>query len=158
MRRRSLSVPVLLGAACLALAPKLLSAADDTEAWRYQCLGDEVVGSTICTTELAVLEAGQEFIVYFVHGGKGTPPLVVSGESEAIGAVTIAVDKEDTLASERCEEGACFFEEGVSKTLMRQFRKGFRAKVTIRDTEGRLLFDRVLSLRGFTAALTKPRR
>ena len=146
----------LLGAALLALYPARLLGADDTEAWRYQCLGDEVVGSKICTTELAVLEAGQEYIIYFVHTNKGAPPLVVSGETDDISAVAIAVDKEEPLVSESCEDGACFFAAAVSKTLMRQFRKGFRAKVTILDGEERVLFDRVLSLRGFTAALTKP--
>ena len=146
----------LLGAAMLALSPVRLMGAEDTEAWRYQCLGDEVVGSRICTTELAVLEAGEEFIVYFVHTNKGAPPLVVSGEHDDISDVTIAVDKKEPLASESCEDGACFFAAKVSKTLMRQFRKGFKAKITIRDAEQRVLFDRVLSLRGFTAALTKP--
>ena len=145
-----------LGAAVLMLCSAGPAGAEDTEAWRYQCLGDEVVGSKICTTELAVLVAGEEFIVYFVHTDKGAPPLVVSGESDAIAAVAIAVDKKDPLTAESCEDGACFFTAKDSRTLMTQFRKGFRAKVTILDTAQRVLFDRVLSLRGFTAALTAP--
>lgn len=130
--------------------------AEDDEAWRYQCLGDEIVGGKICTTELAVFESGEEFILYFVHSDKGAPPLVVSGESEGIAAVQIAVDKNDPIFSESCEDGACFFAAEDSAALMIQFRKGFRAKVTIEDETRQVLFDRVLSLRGFTAALTAP--
>lgn len=150
---RSLAV---LGAGALTLQVAGPAGAVDTEAWRYQCLGDEVVGSRICTTELAVLVEGEEFIVYFVHTKKGVPPLVVAGESDATAAVAIAVDKKDPVTAESCEAGACFFTTEDSRRLMVQFRKGFRAKVTILDMAQRVLFDRVLSLRGFTAALTPP--
>ena len=132
------------------------SAAEETETWQYQCLGDEVVGSKICTTELASFEDGEEFIVYFVHVGEGKPPLVVSGESENISEVTVAVDKNDPMVSRECEDGACFYEAEASNTLMKQFRMGFKAKITIKTADNKVLFDRVLSLRGFTAALTGP--
>ena len=131
--------------------------AEDSEAWRYQCLGDEVAGSQICTTELAVFEEGDEIIVYFVHTSQGKPPLVVSGEDETIAGASVKVDKNDPLASESCESGACFFSAPDSAALMAQFKKGFRAKVTLQDADARILFDRVLSLRGFSKALIAPR-
>ncbi len=130
--------------------------AEEAETWRYQCLGDEVAGTKICTTELATFEDGEEFIVYFVHTGKGKPPLVIAGENEAIDDVTVAVDKNDPHQSSDCEGGACVFGAQASETLMAQFRKGFRAKVTVRTKGGPMVFQRQLSLRGFTAALTAP--
>lgn len=133
------------------------SAAEEAaETWQYQCLGDPVIGSRICTTELATFEKGEEFIVYFVHVDKGKPPLVIAGETENISRVAVAVDKNEPLAAIDCDEGTCFFDAGDSALLMKQFRKGFRAKITIETGTGQVLFDRVLSLRGFTAALTAP--
>ncbi len=130
--------------------------AEEAETWQYQCLGDEVVGSRICTTEVAAFQDGEEFIVYFVHVDEGKPPLVISGENENITRATVAVDKNSPLASQNCEDGACFFGAEGSETLMKQFRKGFRAKITIETGTNEVLFDRVLSLRGFTAALSVP--
>jgi hypothetical protein len=132
------------------------SAAQEAETWLYQCLGDAVAGNKICTTELATFHKGEEFVVYFVHVDKGKPPLVISGESEDISRTTVAVDKNEPLVSQDCEDGACFFGAEGSATLMKQFRKGFRVKITIETTSNEVLFDRVLSLRGFTAALTAP--
>lgn len=130
--------------------------ADDAEAWRYHCLGDEVVGNKICTTELAVFEEGEEFIVYFVHTEHSEPPLVVSGERDDLARTTIAVDKEDPVSSEECEDGVCVFSGQDSDRLMTMFRKGFRAQVTIWAEDQLRVFDRQLSLRGFSAALTAP--
>ncbi len=132
------------------------SGAEETESWQYQCLGDEVAGSKICTTELATFQDGEEFIVYFVHVDEGKPPLVVSGEDENIAVATVAVDKNTPLSSQECEDGACFFGAENSSELMKQFRKGFRAKVTVETGNNEVLFERVLSLRGFTAALSAP--
>ncbi len=148
-----------LAATCaLALSFVLTAAsvAEEAETWQYQCLGDEVVGSRICTTELATFQKGEEFIVYFVHVDKGKPPLVISGENENISEATVAVDKNSSVASQECEDGACFFGAEDSDTLMKQFRKGFRVKVKIEAGDNEVLFDRVLSLRGFTAALSVP--
>ncbi len=134
------------------------SAAEEAaETWQYQCLGDPAVGSRICTTELATFQKGEEFIVYFVHVDKGKPPLVVSGETESISRASVAVDKNEPLAAGDCDEGACFFSATDSAMLMKQFRKGFRAKITVETATGQVLFDRVLSLRGFTNALIAPR-
>ena len=130
--------------------------AEEAETWQYQCLGDEVVGSRICTTELATFQDGEEFIVYFVHVDEGKPPLVISGENENISEATVVVDKNSSVASRECEDGACFFGAEDSDTLIKQFRKGFRVKVKIETGDNEVLFDRVLSLRGFTAALTVP--
>jgi len=130
--------------------------AEEAEAWQYQCLGDPVVETQICTTELAAFQNGEEFIVYFVHVDKGKPPLVISGENESIAEATVAVDKNSPLATQDCDEGACFFGAEDSSTLMKQFRKGFRAKITITIANNEVLFERVLSLRGFSAALTAP--
>lgn len=132
------------------------SAAEEGETWQYQCLGDEVVGDKICTTELATFHGGDEFIVYFVHVKKGKPPLVISGENENISEITVVVDKNSPLSSQDCEDAACFFDAAASGTLMKQFRKGFRVKVRIGIGGGEVIFDRVLSLRGFSAALTAP--
>ena len=144
--------------AALAFATSLTGAAgaDDAEAWRYQCLGDEVVGTKICTTELAVFEEGEEFIVYFVHTEQGEPPLVVSGERDDLARTTIAVDKKDPVTSESCEDGVCVFSGPDSDRLMIMFRKGFRAQVTIWAEDRQAVFDRKLTLRGFSAALTAP--
>ncbi len=144
-------------AATSALAVSFVSAiALAAEVWHYQCLGDELLGSRICTTELVSFQRGEEFIVYFVHVEKGKPPLVISGETEDISEVAVAVDKNAPMASRNCDDGACFFGAEDSSTLMKQFRKGFRAKVTIKSGNDEVLFDRVLSLRGFSAALTVP--
>ena len=150
---RCVSARAVLALAVLWAYP---AGAQDSETWRYQCLGDEVAGSRICTTELAVFEEGVEFIVYFVHTSQGKPPLVVSGEDEAVAGASVKVDKNEPFTSESCEAGACFFSAPDSKALMTQFRKGFRAKITLQDGDARVLFDRVLSLRGFSKALIAP--
>lgn len=144
------------GALACYLAGATALAAEDDETWQYQCLGDAALGSRICTTELATFQRGEEFIVYFVHVDKGKPPLVVSGENESIARATVAVDKNTPLATQDCEDGACFFGVEDSGTLMKQFRKGFKAKIAIESGAGQVLFDRVLSLRGFISALTAP--
>ncbi len=143
-------------AATLTICSSLTAGAQEPDAWRYQCLGDEVVGSQICTTELAVFEEGEEFIVYFVHTKQGAPPLVVSGENEAISGASVQVDKNEIVTAASCESGACFFEAAESAILLDQFRKGFHAKVSLHDAQKQVLFERELSLRGFTAALTAP--
>ena len=130
--------------------------AEDAEVWRYQCLGDEVIGSKICTTELATFENGEEFVVYFVHTDTGVPPLIVAGEDEALISATIKVDKNDPLSSESCDSGACLFSTEHSDMLLAQFRKGFRANVIVRAADQKIVFDRQLSLRGFSAALIAP--
>ena len=155
MRRTPGALASLAIALALTAIPTGLNA-EEAETWRYQCLGDEAAGTNICTTELATFEDGEEFIVYFVHTGKGKPPLVVSGENEAIDNVTVAVDKNDSHQSSDCDSGACVFGAQASETLMTEFRKGFRAKVTVRTKGGPIVFQRQLSLRGFTAALTAP--
>jgi len=144
------------GAAAIALCLSAPAPAQDAETWRYQCLGDETLGSKICTTELAVLEDGEEFIVYFVHTDEGQPPLVVAGEIEDMTGATIAVDKEEPLSSESCEGSTCYFSRADSTALMAMFRKGFQAKVTIWGKGRQIVFDRRLTLRGFSAALIAP--
>jgi len=143
-------------AATLTICTGPIARAQEPEAWRYQCLGDEVIGSQICTTELAVFEEGEEYIVYFVHTNQGEPPLVVSGENETIGSASVRVDKNEMVSAASCEAGACFFEAAESAALLDQFRKGFRATVTLRDAQNQILFNHELSLRGFSAALTAP--
>jgi hypothetical protein len=152
LRPLAASGAIVTVSTCLCLA----ASAQEPDAWRYQCLGDEVVGSQICTTELAVFEEGEEYIVYFVHTNQGEPPLVVSGENDTISSANVKVDKNEMVSAASCEAGACFFETAESATLLDQFRKGFRATVTLRDAQNQILFEHELSLRGFSAALTAP--
>lgn len=152
LRPLAASAAVVTVSTCLSLPAD----AQEPDAWRYQCLGDEVVGSQICTTELAVYDEGEEYIVYFVHTKQGEPPLVVSGENDTISSASVKVDKNDMVSAASCEAGACFFEAVESATLLDQFRKGFRATVTLRNAQNQILFEHELSLRGFSAALTAP--
>ena len=132
--------------------------ADETGTWQYQCLGDEAAGDEICTTELATFEAGQEFVLYFVRTDKGPSPFVVAGEDETLSAATVIVDKNDPVSAESCEDGACFFSVDNSTLLLKQFRKGRTAHVTIRAGSDGIMFDRALTLRGFSAAYAQSRR
>jgi hypothetical protein len=148
----------LLATNVLALSVCLLSAAagaDETGTWQYQCLGDEAAGATICTTEFATFEDGQEFVLYFVRNEKGPSPLVVSGEDEAMSGATVTVDKNDPIVAESCEDGACYFSPENSGILLKQFRKGRTAHVTILGEAQRVVFDRSVTLRGFSAAYAR---
>lgn len=149
----------LLATTVLALSVCLLSAAagaDETGTWQNQCLGDEAAGEKICTTEFATFEDGQEFVLYFVRNESGPSPLVISGEDDAMSGATVTVDKNDPVASESCEDGACYFSAENSNLLLKQFRKGHTAHVTIRGEAQRVVFDRPVTLRGFSAAFSQP--
>jgi Invasion associated locus B (IalB) protein len=148
----------VLATTVLALSASLLSAAagaDETGTWQYQCLGDEAAGAQICTTEFATFEDGQEFVLYFVRNEKGPSPLVVSGEDETISAASVTVDKNDPVAADSCEDSACYFSAENSDLLLKQFRKGHIAQVTIRGEGQQVIFDRPVTLRGFSAAFSQ---
>ena len=60
--------------------------------------------------------------------------------------------REDVLEADNCVDGICYFEESKSRLLLRQFRGGRTAHVTIKDRQGRELFDAPITLMGFSAA------
>jgi len=64
----------------------------------------------------------------------------------------VKVDDEDAMKADNCIDGICYFEAEKSRLLLRQFRGGRTAHVTINDRQGRPLFDAPITLMGFSAA------
>jgi invasion protein IalB len=126
--------------------------ADELETWNFQCMEDEDSGEQICTTEIATSDDGADFLVYFVHHRGGKSPLVVTGDEQRFSGLTIKVDKKDPVQADKCDVGMCYFELEKSRLLLRQFRKGRSARLTIVDDRLEFILDKEITLRGFSAA------
>ena len=150
----SLKILMLIAAAGLAPLGDGARAAE-AEAWNFQCMEDDDTGEKICTTEIAASDGGRDFLIYFVHDKGGKSPLVVTGEELKFGATTIKVDREDPVQADKCDVGMCYFELEKSRLLLRQFRKGRRARVSIIDNVLEFILDKEVTLRGFSATYAK---
>ena len=151
----SLKVMALLALACLAPLNGRAHA-DELDIWYYQCMEDEESSERICTTEIATSFDNRDFLVYFVHGKGGKSPLVVSGDEQRFSTLTIRVDDRDAIEADKCDIGLCYFEVEKSKRLLKQFRKGRRARISILDDRFDTVLDTEITLRGFTASFAKP--
>jgi hypothetical protein len=127
----------------------------EAEAWNFQCMEDDDSGEKICTTEIAASDDGGDFLIYFVHAKGGKSSLVVTGEELKFAATTIKVDQEDPVQADECEVGMCYFDLDKSRLLLRQFRKGRRARVSIIDDALEFILDQEVTLRGFSATYAK---
>jgi len=145
----------LLAFACLASLDGR-GRADELDIWYYQCMEDEENSERICTTEIATSFGNQDFLVYFVHGKGGNSPLVVSGDEQRFSTLTVRVDDRDAIEADNCDIGLCYFEVEKSKKLLKQFRKGRRARISILDDSFDTVLDTEITLRGFTASYAKP--
>ncbi len=129
--------------------------ATELEVWYYQCMEDDESSEKICTTEIATSSGDQDFIVYFVHNKDGGSPLVVAGDEQRFSSLTIRVDDKDAIVADQCDIGWCYFEAEKSGKLLKQFRKGRRARVSILDDRLDTILDTVITLRGFTASYAR---
>lgn len=175
--------PAALGAMVWLAMP--VDATAESDAWHYQCLGDESVEVEICTTEISIYAEDMELVVYFVHNEGAHAPLVVTADPARLSRVSIQVDDKEPVVSDDCEVDGCIFDKEASKRLHVQFRKGRTARLV---AEGRkidpvaepplesedatsgpsqgntgegapqTLVDRTFTLRGFSAALVPPAR
>jgi invasion protein IalB len=130
----------------------------EPETWRFQCMTDShSEEQEICTTEIMASQDGDDFLIYFVHADKGTPPLVVDGAEVPFRAAVITVDDEDPISTGRCEVGLCYYDTEASRVLLKQFRKGLKARVQVETNDESLRLDREITLRGFSATYDKYR-
>lgn len=129
--------------------------ANEFEVWYYQCMVDEESSEKICTTEIATSSGDEDFIVYFVHRKEGVSPLVVAGDEQRFSNLIIQVDDKDAIEADECDIGWCYFEAEKSDRLLKQFRKGRRARISILDDRLDTILDTVITLRGFTASFAK---
>ncbi len=142
----ALAVFVVLGAG---------AGANEFEVWYYQCMEDEESSEKICTTEIATSSGDEDFVIYFVHRKKGVAPLVVAGEEQTFSSLIIQVDDKDTIEADQCDVGWCYFEAEKSGKLLKQFRRGRRARISILDHRLETILDTEITLRGFTASYAK---
>lgn len=154
------SLKILMLVAAAGLAPlgggaRAAEAEVEVETWNFQCMEDDDSGEKICTTEIAASDDGSDFLIYFVHAKGGKSSLVVTGEELKFAATTIKVDKEDPVQADECEVGMCYFKLEKSRLLLRQFRKGRRARVSIIDDALEFILDQEVTLRGFSATYAK---
>ncbi len=150
----SLRCLALVSAAALALAGDG-GRAEEAEVWAFQCMEDEATAEKICTTELATSDNGRDFLIYFVHNAGGPSPLVVSGAERRLTSTTVKVDKKDPVQADECDIGLCYFELEKSRLLLRQFRKGYSARISVTGEDSELLLDKEITLLGFSAAYAK---
>ena len=129
--------------------------ANELEVWYYQCMVDDESSEEICTTEIATSSGNLDFIVYFVHRKDGVSPLVVAGDDQRFSSLIIRVDDKDPIEADECDVGWCYFEAEKSGRLLKQFRKGRRARVSILDDRLDTILDTEITLRGFTASYSK---
>jgi invasion protein IalB len=129
--------------------------ATEPEIWSFQCMEDEDSGEKICTTEISANDDGRDFLIYFVHNKGGKSSLVVTGDESEFSGTTIKVDLKDPLQTDKCDVGMCYFELEKSRLLLKQFRRGKSARVSITDGKAKLILDRDITLRGFSAAYAK---
>ena len=147
-------VSALFTLACL-VALDAGARANELEVWNYQCMEDEESSEKICTTEIATSSGDQDFIIYFVHRKDGVSPLVVAGDEQKFSSLIIRVDDKDAVEADECDVGWCYFEAEKSGRLLKQFRKGRRARVSILDHRLDTILDTEITLRGFTASYAK---
>lgn len=129
--------------------------ANELEIWYYQCMEDEENSERICTTEIATSAGDQDFLVYFVHSKGGKSPLVVSGDEQEFSSLTIRVDDKDAFDADECDIGLCYFKIEKSAKLLKLFRKGRRARISILDDRLGTILDTEITLRGFSASYAK---
>ena len=140
----------LLAAFCTAsVAP---AGATPLNSWEHHCTIDEDSGDKVCTTELRSRDRETEAIFYFARGPRGPVPFVALSEQQSFGALTVQVDDEKPVEADNCVDGICYFEVDKSRLLLRQFRSGRAAHITIHDRQGAELFDSDITLMGFSAA------
>lgn len=132
-----------------------LARASEPEVWIYQCMEDEDSDEKICTTEISASTGNQDFLIYFVHNKGGKSPLVITGEEQNFANLTIKVDEEDPIEADECGVGLCYFQIEKSQLLLRQFRKGRRARVSIIDDRLDFILNQDITLRGFSATYAK---
>jgi hypothetical protein len=142
-------------ALALFAAPDMGAGANELEVWYYQCMEDEESSEKICTTEIATSSGDGDFIIYFVHRKDGVSPLVVAGDEQEFSSLIIRVDDKDAIEADECDVGWCYFEAEKSGRLLKQFRKGRRARVSILDHRLDTILDTEITLRGFTASYAK---
>ena len=142
-------------ALALFAAPDMGAGANELEVWYYQCMEDEESSEKICTTEIATSSGDRDFIIYFVHRKDGVSPLVVAGDEQEFSSLIIRVDDKDAIEADECDVGWCYFEAEKSGRLLKQFRKGRRARVSILDHRLDTILDTEITLRGFTASYAK---
>ncbi len=145
----------VLFALALLVLPDAGARANELEVWYYQCMVDEESSEKICTTEIATSSGDEDFIVYFVHRTEGGSPLVVAGDEQRFSNLIIQVDDKDAIEADECDIGWCYFEAEKSGRLLKQFRKGRRARISILDDRLDTILDTVITLRGFTASFAK---
>jgi len=156
MGRMSGLLWVLAVSALVSLAPFDRPArANELDIWYYQCMEDEESSERLCTTEIATSAGDQDFLVYFVHSKGGKSPLVVSGDEQDFSSLTIRVDDKDALNADECDVGFCYFKVEKSAKLLKLFRKGRRARISILDGRLDTILDAEITLRGFTASYAK---
>ncbi len=129
--------------------------ATELDVWYYQCIEDEDSSEKLCTTEITTSSGDQDFIVYFVHRKDGGSPLVVSGDEQRFSKLTIRTDNNDAIEADQCDVGWCYFEAEKSVRLLKQFRKGRRARASIIDDRLDTILDTEITLRGFSASYAK---
>jgi len=129
--------------------------ANEFEVWYYQCMEDEESSEKICTTEIATSSGNEDFVIYFVHRKKGVAPLVVAGDEQTFSTLIIKVDDKDIIEADECDIGWCYFEAEKSGKLLKQFRRGRRARISILDHRLETILDTEITLRGFTASYAK---
>ncbi len=142
-------------ALALFAAPDMGAGANELEVWYYQCMEDEESSEKICTTEIATSSGDRDFIIYFVHRKDGVSPLVVASDEQEFSSLIIRVDDKDAIEADECDVGWCYFEAEKSGRLLKQFRKGRRARVSILDRRLDTILDTEITLRGFTASYAK---
>ena len=129
--------------------------ANESEVWYYQCMEDEESSEKICTTEIATTSGYEDFVIYFVHRKDGGAPLVVAGDEQKFSNLIIKVDDKDAVEADVCDVGWCYFEAEKSGRLLKQFRRGRRARISILDHSLQTILDTEITLRGFTASYAK---
>ncbi len=129
--------------------------AAEPDIWSFQCMEDDDSGEKICTTEIAANDGDRDFLIYFVHNESGKSSLVVAGDELGFSGMTIKVDRKDPMQTDRCDATLCYFELEQSRVLLKQFKRGQSARVSITDGALQLILDRDITLRGFSAAYAK---
>ena len=136
-------------------APDTGARANEFEVWYYQCMEDEESSEKICTTEISTSSGDEDFVIYFVHRKDGAAPLVVAGDEQKFSNLIIQVDDKDTIEADECDVGWCYFKAEKSGKLLKQFRRGRRARISILDHRLESILDTEITLRGFTASYAK---
>jgi hypothetical protein len=146
---------LLMAVLALTLGTPGASHAFHPDTWEFQCMSDDDTGTEFCTTEILTSFGEREFIIYFAHATKGVSPLVIAGPEEPYASLTIQVDKKKPLEADSCEVGLCYFEAEKSSLLLKQFRKGHNAQVSISTGDGGDTLNKQITLRGFSTQFAK---